>query len=344
MANSTDHRIMCVAEVAYGTPVAVSRAVPCLAESTHEWDPTPYQGVGLHVSAPGGVDRSDRRGAGLGRGELTEKYEAVSKGLGVALNAAFGTGTSTLVSGTTYQQVFTPTVTNTTLPSRTVQYGIVDNTGTVAPHTYAGVVVDEVEFDLPSGPDSVGTWTFTSDAKALSTATGAGTWTPASGGSLFGLWSSTSSIALGGTLTVPTTTALASTTGTDTSACKGFNFTMRNNIDRERWVPASRNAPTVRKRELEVKFSYEFNATTLRDLQISQGATSMLVSLATAESLSTGYATLQFAVPAMKIDTGALPPMPAGGETVVSDVTAKILWDGTNQPIYVVQRTADSAL
>ena len=134
MANLTDGQIMNVAEGTYGTPVTVTRAVPALSDSTHDFDPTPYQGMGLYVGAPAGVVRSDRRGAGLGQGKLVAIYEAHSKGLGVMLNAAFGLSTHTLVSGSTFQQVFTAP-TGAVLPAQTIQYGVPDNTGTVRPHT-----------------------------------------------------------------------------------------------------------------------------------------------------------------------------------------------------------------
>ena len=343
MANLTDHQLMSVAESTYGTAVAVSRAVPFLPDSKAEWDPTPYQGKGLWVGAPGGVFRSDRRGAGIGQGTITEKYEAVSKGLGVALNAAFGTSTHTLTTGTTYQQVFTPTATGTVLPSRTVQLAIVDNAGTARPETFAGVTVDELELELPEGPDSIATWTLTSDAKTMLTATALGTWTPAASASLFGGWSTTSVVTLGGTITPPTTTVLASSSGSVVTDLMSLTFSLKNNIDSSRWGLGTRGQPTVGRRELSLKWSQEFTAQTVRDLQISQGKTSLLVTLTTGEALSTGFATLQLAFPAVFIDTGALPD-PTDGETVKGDVSASLLWDGTLQPAYLVTRTADAAL
>jgi hypothetical protein len=343
VANLTDHHLMCVAETVFGTPVAVSRAVPFLPDSTHEWNPTPYQGKGLWVGAPGGVFRADRRGAGIGQGKLVEKYEAQSKGLGVALNAALGTSTHTLTTGTTYQQVFTPTVTGTVLPSRTVQYATVQNGGTASPHTYAGVSVDSLELEIPEGPDGIATWTLESDAKSLATATSAGTFTPAASASLFGSWSTAGVVTLGGTVTAPTTTVLASSNGTTVTDLLSLTLSVKNNLDVGRWGIGTRGQPTVGRRELSVKWKQEFNATTVRDLLISQGNTALLVTLQTGEALSTGNATLQLAIPAMKVDTGSL-PNPTDGETVVSDVEATILWDGTNQPLYVVTRTADTAL
>ena len=344
MANLTDHQIMHVAESVYGTAVAVSRAVPFLPDSKADWDPTPYQGKGLWVGAPGGVFRSDRRGPGIGQGKLTEKYEAQSKGLGVVLNAAFGTSTHT-VTGTagTYQQVFTPTATGTVLPSRTVQLAVVDNAGTARPETFAGVTVDELELEVPEGPDSIATWTFTSDAKSMLTATTLGTWTPAASASLFGGWSTTAVVTLGGTITAPTTIALATSSGSAVTDLTSLTFSLKNNLDDGRWGLGTRGQPTVGRRELSLKWGQEFTAQTIRDLQISQGKTALLMTLTTGETLSLGSATLQLAFPTVFIDTGGLPD-PTDGETVKGDVSASLLWDGTLMPAYVVTRTADAAL
>src|SRR5262249_52959641 len=162
--------------------------------------------------------------------------EAHSKGLGVMLNAAFGTSTSTLVSGSTFQQVYTPTAAGTVLPSTTDQFGVVQNDGTVRPHTYAGCTVDSFALDIPEGPDSIATWTFNKDAKSLSTATTLGTFSPAATPSLFGSWSTTDSITLGGTLTAPTTTALASVAGgAVTQSFRSANLAVNNTIDKARW-------------------------------------------------------------------------------------------------------------
>ena len=121
MATLTDHQLGMVAESTYGTAPVVTRFLQMLESTKMDFDPMPLQGVGMTVGAPGGVNRADRRIVGIGKGSGTLNVEAISKGLGVLLNASAGTATSTLVSGTTFQQNYTPTVANTLLPSIAVQ-------------------------------------------------------------------------------------------------------------------------------------------------------------------------------------------------------------------------------
>jgi len=349
MAALTDHQAGWAVEGTYGTPVTATKFVPMMESSKMDWDPMPIQPSGLWVGAPGGVDRADRRFAGIGQGKGSLVVEAASKGQGTLWQAACGTSTSTLVSGSTYQQVHTPTVTGTVLPSLTFQHGIVDNTGTVNPETFAGVTVTDWVLDIPkgAGADSSAKFTLNLDAKSLSTVTGLSTFVGPSGASLYS-WAGggigTTTITVGGTLTPPTTNALASVSGgTVNGNFSSITLTSNNNVDTGRWVPGGRNQPTVGKRSHTVKFDYEYNDNVWRALQISQGVTSLLIDIPTSESLSTGTARLQVAFPAIKINSGAFPE-PTPGSTVITSVEAQVLWDGTNQPFYVVLRTADAAL
>lgn len=340
MSNLTDHQFGMVSETTYGTPVTVTRFLRLLADSEHDFDAMPIQGVGLQVGAPGGVDRSDRRVAGIGKGSLSVLFEAESKGLGLILSHALGTATSNLVSGTTYQRVYTPTVTGAVLPSSTMQVGVINNAGTAKTYTYAGCTITGWEFTLPEG--GIGRWKFDVDARSLATATALATASYASAPSMFTA-ANTSSLKVGGTLTVPTTTALASSSGTANANIRALTLTSENSIDDGRWIPGGRNQPTVGKRTHKLKLTYEYSDETFRDILISQAATSLLVDLQTTESLSSGVATLQLAIPAAKVTSGAI-PKPTNGETVVSDIELDILWDGTNQPLYIVDRSADTAL
>ena len=105
------------------------------------------QGAGIRVGSK--VARSGRRRHETqAKGDLT--VELTSKGLGTLLQTCFGTGVSTLVSGSTYQQNFT-LGTGATPPSMTVQKGLVRADGTVDPYTYNGGVVDSFEIDCPQG-------------------------------------------------------------------------------------------------------------------------------------------------------------------------------------------------
>lgn len=345
MSALTDHQFGMKAESVYGTPVTVDRFLPLLATSEQDFDPTFLQGEGMQVGAPGGVNRADRRFAGVGFGTLKLAIEAYSKGLGLLLSHATGTATSTLVggSGTTYQQVFTPTVTGVLLPFSTMQVGIVDNTGAAAnPYTYAGCTVGSFDLELGEGPTALAMWTFNVNARSLATATALASASYAASPSIFSS-ASTTSFKQGGTLTVPTTTALASSTGTANTTMRSFTFSSNSSIDDGRWIPGGRNQPTVGKRAHTIKINYEYSDNTFRDALISQASVPLLIDLQTTETLSTGVATLQLAIPAAKVNSGTI-PKPTNGETVVNESEFEILYDGTNQPYYIVLRTADSAL
>jgi hypothetical protein len=349
MAALTDHQCGWVVESVFGTPLTVTRFAPFMESSKLDFDAMPLQGTGLWAGSPGGVDRADRRFAGIGQAKGSLIFEAASKGLGNFIQSACGTGTHTLVSGSTFQQVMTPTVAGAVLPSLTIQQGVTDNTGTVNPETFAGCTVTDWQLEIPrgAGPDSLAKWTFNIDGKTLSTATGLATFAPPAGATLYS-WAAggigTAAITVGGTLTPATTTALASVAGGTVSGnFGGITLKSDNNVDIGRWVPGGRNQPTVGKRKHTIQFDYEYTDNTYRALQISQGVTSLLIDIPTSEALSTGTARLQIAVPAMKIDAGALPE-PTKGDTVVTQVSASILWDGTNQPFQIVQRTADTVI
>lgn len=343
MPQLTDHQLMTAAESTFGTPVSVSRSVPFLT-CDWDWDQNPFQGMGLHVSSPGGVPLSARGGAGIGIGTISPQFELFSKGLGLWLNAWAGTSTSTLVSGTTFQQVHTFATTNTVLPSQTAQVGIVDNTGTLRPHTLAGVTVSSGELEVTAGPDTLATLKLDCDVKSISTATAAGTWTPATGFSIFGGYSTTNVVTLGGSITAPTTTLVASSSGSVTSAVKRVKLTYANTLDTARWVLASgRNQPTVGRRVPTIEVDYEFNDVTERDAVISQASQALLVDLQTGEALSSGNARFQIVIPDFKLSAGSMPGV-TDGSTGVQQLKGRVLWNSTQSPVYLVVRTADSAL
>ena len=343
MPQLTDHQLMSAAESTWGTPVTVSRAVPILPDSSYDWDQTRYEGQGLHVSSPGGVLLSARAGAGIGAGTIAPKFELFSKGLGLWLNAWAGTSTVTLVSGTTWQHVHTFISAGTVLPAQTVQAGIVDNTGTLRPHTFAGVTVGSGELEIPPGPDGLAMLSLDCDAKSIATATAAGTWTPATGFTTFGGYSTASVITIGGAITAPTTTALGSSSGTVTTAIKRVKLSYGNNIDKARWTVGGRNQPTVGRREPALELDYEFGDVTQRDAIISQASQALLVDLQTSEALSSGNARFQLVIPDFKLEPGGMPGF-TSGETVVQQLKGKIFWNLTQSPVYLVMRTADAAL
>jgi len=342
VATLLDHSYGMAAEVTYNTPVTVSRHVEALVGSGHDWDPNVLQGQGLRVGSR--FLRSGRRLGAVGKGKLTVEVEAVAKGLGLILEQAFGTATSTLVSSATYQQVFTPApVSGSYNKSCTWQVGVVKTDGNVDAYTYAGCTARSIEIACPEG--GIATIKTEWDARSLATATGYVSPTYPSGTvNLFTFASGTATTA--GTLTVPTTTALGSVSGGTATAVRSFDLTVDNGIDDSRWVLGGRNQPTTGMRKGTLKLGVEYDATTgatLRDALINQTAFTVVLTL-TGGALGTGNETLQICLPAVMIDSGAIPD-PKDDKTVVTELQCAVLDNlSAAQPIYVAVRTADTAL
>lgn len=343
MATMLDHQLGLKAETTYNTPVVVDRFFEWLAGSGLDWDPNVVQGKGLRVGSQ--VARAGRRVALVGKGSGKLSVELASKGLGVLLEGCWGTATSTLVSGSTYQQNFTPVVSGTYLKSFTAQEGIVKPGGTVDAYTYAGVTVGKFTVDMPA--DGIGTLEVEVDARSLATGTALATASYPTTPTLFaGGLPTSGAMSVGGTLTVPTTTALGSVAGGTAVAVKSWKLEVDNGLDTKRDVIGGRNQPTVGAREIKLTTTVEYDATTgtvFRDALIGQGGTPILLTAATAESLSTGVATLQLALPVCYVDGGAV-PQPSEGEVITTDIEWSVLDNLTATPAYMVLRTADVAL
>lgn len=336
----TDYSWGLKAEATYGTPVTVDRWNEFLNSSGMKYDPTRVQGQGLRVGSL--VARSGRRVTPLVSGSGQYDTELVSKGLGTTLALAFGNGASTVVSGATYQQLFT--LENTMyMPSATMQYTVpsADASGTLVAHTANGVVIPSFEIDCPNG--NIATLKCALNARDVLTATAYATPSyPAEPVSLFHFaqWS----VGLGGAVTAPTTTALASG-GTATTNIRSFNLKVDNNLDLGRnngGGGGKKSAPTVGKRKITGNITVEFNATTLRDAFMADTPLPLLLDFDTGVALSTGTERLQIVLPEIKLD-GELPPISDG--VSLQSIDFEVLDNGVaTQPIWLVIRTADTAL
>lgn len=344
MATMLDHQLGVGIESTYNTPVTVDRFYEWLPGSGIEWDPAPIQGKGLRVGSQ--VARAGRRAAGIGTGSGKLNVELLSKGFGRIFKAALGTGASTLVSGTTYQQLFTPAMNGTYLDSLTIQEGIVKPGGSVDTYTYAGCTVKSLEIDVSPG-DPV-KCAIDVDAMSMATGTALATASYPSSPTLYtGALPASGQGTFGGTLTVPTSTALGSVSGgTAAVGLRSWTLSVENDADTKREKIGGRNQPTIGEKKLKLKTVVEYDATTgtvFRDAYTAQTTMSILLAVTTPEALSTGTAQLQVAIPAAAIDKGAI-PQPSDGKIVTTSLEWEILDPLTAAPLYVVLRTADSAL
>lgn len=413
MAALNDHSCGISIETTYGVAVAPTHFFEWLESSKLDYDPNIIYSKGLKVGSR--FPRASRRVGLVPKPDGKLDFEVASKSFGVILEAAFGTGTWTAITGGG-QELFTATTTGSTLPSFTTQEGLVRADGTVIAHTWRGCTVKKAEFSMPldgflelsldvdtkvmhitrtvadgvtnsttlvtsataafdasdvgapiSGTGIPAATTIAAVVSATNitlsqaaTSSGSGvaltigspyvTPTYASGATLFSSTANPSlaNIVLGGTLTVPTTTALGSIAGgTTVLAVKNWKLTLDNKVT-PREAIGTRNQPTTGERTGEIEMEIEYDATTgtlLENAMVKKTAMPLLLSAETTEVISTsGYATFQLAIPSVAIDGGAI-PQPTSGGVATTTIKFSIL-DGevAAAQLYAVLRTADVAL
>lgn len=325
------------AESTYGTPVTPDRFVEFVDES-FEWDPKRVQGQGIRVGSK--VARSARRVTTQtsAKGDFT--VEMCSKGLGTLLAACVGAGASTVVSGSTYQQLFT-LATGPLPPSLTVQKAIPRADGTLDPYTFNGGIVDAFELDCPNG--DIVTLKPSLIFREVLTATAYATPSYVASPSLFHF--AQGAITIGGTVTAPTTTALASG-GTAVANVRDFNLKVdhKSGADRFNYGGAGKMAhPTYGLRDITGSMTIEYDSQTMYDAYIADTELALTVTFTSTEALSTGVAQFQIVLPALKLN-GEL-PQTNGTELVTQQVDFTVLDNLTAaQPLWLVLRTADTAL
>lgn len=335
MANTQDCSVGLAVESTYGTGVTAARWLEFVSES-FGFNKQIKQGMGLRVG--GRVARSARRVAVAADAGGDVTVEATSKGLGLLWQACLGAATSTLVSGTTYQQVFTL---GDAPSSLTVQKGIVETGGTVDPITFLGCMVDSWELDFANA-DIVKLKT-TFDAKDVTTATAYAAPSYPTAPNLFHFAGGT---VYTGTLTAPTATALASgvtplanVRSGNVKVDRGMNTSRYNMIGTGR---KSKPLTGAKVTGITGKLDVEYDSTTFRDAFLADTPLSLVLQW-TAGALSTGVETLQVVIPEIKFD-GELVKANAGDISVQGMTFAGLDNLTAAQPIWIVARTSDAAL
>lgn len=330
MANFQDWSVgISAAESNYGNGTVVSRHF----EFT---DPKPFtpdmgikQGAGIRVGSR--VARSARRVTTTRQASGDIAMELFSKGLGLLYKACMGAGTSTLVSTGLYQQVFTLA---DELPSHNIQFGIPRVDGTIDQITYKGCVVSS--FEIGGAVGDIATIKTSWDAQTWDTSTSYVTPSYPTGGALLHIADAT---IYNGTVTAPTSTALATAT-TALAGVKDFKISVNNKLVADRFFIGAaglKGKPKPGMREISVEMNVEYGATALRDAFLNQTAMTLVV------NIGTGADVVQIVLSELKLD-GDLPeggpdapPSQAIKATVLDNLTA-------SQPLWIVARTSDSAL
>ncbi len=333
MTTTQDASVGGAVESTFGTGVTVSRWWEFVSES-FDYQKNVKQGQGLRVG--GRVARSARRVVPTAAASGDLVVECTSKSMGLLWQAALGAGSSTTVSGSTYQQVFTL---GDTPPSLTMQKGLPQAGGTVDAYTFLGGTVSSWELDCPNG--DICSLKTSWDFKDLATGTAYAAPSYPTSPNLFHFANGSIST---GTLTAPTTNALAAG-ATPVADIRDFTLTVDNAIrdDRYNLGAGGRKAKQlVGLRSITGKVTAEYDSTTFRDAVLNETPMALVLTF-TAGALSTGVETLQVVLPECKFDSelaksnGTDLITQSMGFTVLDNLTAA-------QPIWIVTRTADTAL
>lgn len=322
-------------ESTYGTAVAGTTAYEFNSES-FDWKPNRVNGMGLRVNSR--VPRSGRRVTTTSQADGSLEVDFLTKGMSRLLEGWLGSGTSTLVAGSTYQHNY---VLGDTPPSVTIQKSVPRVDGTIDPYTYAGCMV--TSGTLSVGNDDIVKLTADYDIRSQDTVRAFDALTYPTTPSLFQF--SHAAVTVGGAVTVPTSTALA-TGGTAVLDVRDFNLTVNNNLATDRFnfgASGLKAKPSVGMREITGSFTAEYTAATYRTAFVADSDLAITVTLTSAEALSSGFATLQVVIPVARLESAV--PQANNGDLITVDHSFTVL-DGlvAAQPLYVVLRTADAAI
>lgn len=337
-------------ESTYGTGVTVDRWIEYTAEELTQHNEY-VDSDGLRVGGIG-VDLS-RRILGKVVADGTIETEVVTRGFGTLWSACLGTSTSNLRSGSIYQQRHTPATSDQATPF-TVQKGVVEiGGGTVRAHTFLGGCVDSWKLSAKAGEALMleVDWLF----KEMVTATAYASPSYAASARTLGFPHLAVHIGVNGShaLTVPTTTALGSTTASSTPYLNinSIEFAGKNNLDSEGYNSGGAGkrtrAPAFGRREFSGSLTAEFDATsgvTMRDYYLNQSDLHMVATFTSDQDNIAGsgtFAALQVVLPSIRLE-GSVPT--ANGDEVVQTDIPFTAGRNSNQTIYVVCVTADTAL
>lgn len=339
MTTQLDSSIGIKAETTYGTPVTVDRHVEFLTES---FDVKSEFSLGAGLKVGSRTPRASRRVLTQTGAEGSLGMEAPTKGLGIFLKAILGTVTTTLVETGVYQQVHTP-LTSDPVPSFTIQKGVPPiGGGSTHAMTMPGCVCKSLELSAKAGdPVEISTdWIGAEVRTNISYAT------PVYPSDLDILSFVHGAIVLGGTLTAPTTTALASSTASAAANVMDVKVKIESGVDDGGRALGGAGAitrkPVLGKLGISGQMTIEYTDNTLRDAALA-GTTMALVLTFTHPDLigATARPVLQVVVPAIVFE----PKIPQASDgkaiSVAFDFTG--LDDETSAaPIWVVYRSADT--
>lgn len=340
MTTQLDCSIGAKKETSYGVPVVVDRFLEFTEESL-DFERTIVQGEGM---------RPGSRVARSGRNVITRHgatgdigLEVPTRGLGFFLEAMLGTGASAEVETGLYQQLFTLQKTDFQ-PSLTIQKGIPRlGADTIDAYTVHGAVCSGFEISL--GNSELLTISSSWTARELVTDVAYATPSYPTGTELFSFVDG--SLVVGGSVTVPTSTALASG-GTAVANVRDFSFGAEQGHDGEGYniggLGKRTRPPAVGLASLTGSLTAEYDSTTFRDAVRDRTSMALVATFEGPSDITSGNpAVLQIVVPDIRFE-GELPK--ANGGDVITQSLEFTGFDGlvAAHALYIAVRTADSAL
>lgn len=345
MTTQLDASIGIKKETTYGTAVTVDRHFEFLTESL-DYSMDMVQGAGLRVGSR--APRATRRNVGKISAAGAIGFEAYSRGMGLLFQAALGQSTSTVIAATTaYQQVHTPGVADP-LPSYTIQKGIPPvGGGATFAETFVGCMCNTLELSCDVGGILMLATEWMAKDMLTATAYAAPTYPSAANGQIFTF--KDGAIMLGGTITPPTTTALA-TGGTVAANITSASVKWNNNLDGDGYYIGGggrRGRPNVVQYAADTisgSLTAEYTDNVLRDAYMAQSDLGLLLTFQGQVAIAaTNYPTIQVYVPNVRLN-GEVPKVNAG--QVVTIKPAFVGLDNTvaTSPIFISYVTADTVI
>jgi hypothetical protein len=327
-------------QVDFATQIVVDRFLE-FTDETFDFERSYYQGAGMRPGSR--APRSPRKSLVSDGAAGDIGLEVPSKGLGALLRLLFGVSTSTLVTTGVYQQLFTLTKTDF-LPVATMQVGI-PRLGANTVDTFTMVSAFATQFGLALGNADVLKLTSSWRAKQLLLDTAYAT--PSYPSSVDLLSFVGASLKIGGSVTPPTTTALASG-GTPVGDVTDFSINIDQGLDDGgRYIGGAGKLGrpgAVGQAAITGSLTADYDAVVFRDAIAAGTGLALVARFEGPVEIASGYkATLEVTCPDIRFE-GELPKSNGGG--VIQQTLPFTAYDNlvAAEPIYVATRTTDSAL
>lgn len=341
MTTQLDFSVTLGKESTYGTAVTPSRSVE--TEAKFKYDIKTEVGRGLR---PGkNVRRLNRHVATRFEGSGDIDVDPTTRGFGFLLNALLGQVVNTVVPASApavYQQNHVLQNASDPVQSFTVQE-ILPTLGGVNsyPHTFLGCVFDSMELSAKEG--AVLEAKFALTARELRTDVAAAATAYPAADDLFTFVHG--SIGLAGTLTEPTTTAIASLSGVAAANIADFSLSVKRNLDADGWnlggAGLRSRAPLYGIPEISGKMTAEYTDNTLRDAYLAQTALPLVLTFAGPIISGAHRATLQVVLPSIRLKGEV--PTSDGGKAIKQSIDWEAFDNGAaSQPIWIIYRTLDT--